>query len=587
VELAEQGPRAEYCQRLAERQAREARLARRHALLSKARTTIVVLWVVLAWLGEHDPQYPRLVIPPAFVLAAVVGWRSWIQRARRSAARAVQFYEQRLAVLDGLWVGRGEPGTRFLDETHLYAEDLDLFGTGSLFELLCTARTRTGEETLATWLLAPAAPEEIRARQAAVAEMGPRLDLREDVALLGDPGTAGADFADLIDWGKADLPPIAQGLRLAARILPILAAATLVGWIVFGVSLPPLLFVLLLEGGLAWRLRGQARKILARLRENAGDLILLAGLLNRLEHERFTSPRLSQLQAAMHGADWPPSRQIVRLARLIRLMSPATVLLWLPLLTVLIEAWQRRHGPCLARWLTAVGDFEALFALAAYAHDNPTDPFPELVAEGPCFDAEGLGHPLLPRDRCVRNDLRLGGEQRGLIVSGSNMAGKSTLLRSAGINAVLAQAGAPVCARTLRLSLLAVGATLRVQDSLQGAWSRFQAELTRLGQLLDLSRTQPLLFLLDELLGGTNSHDRRLGAEAVLRGLLDRGAIGLITTHDLAITEIGDLLAPRVANVHFEDRFEQGTLSFDYTMRPGVVQHSNALALLRAVGIEV
>jgi DNA mismatch repair ATPase MutS len=188
----------------------------------------------------------------------------------------------------------------------------------------------------------------------------------------------------------------------------------------------------------------------------------------------------------------------------------------------------------------------------------------------------------------VRNDVSLGGALRLLAISGSNMSGKSTFLRAVGTNAVLALAGAPVRARRLRASPLLVGATLRVQDSLQEGRSRFYAEVLRVRQLLDLSRgSPPLLFLLDELFQGTNSHDRRVGAEAVVRRLVEAGALGLVTTHDLALTAVAERLAPRAANVHFEDRFENGEMTFDYRMKPGVVQNTNGLALMRAVGIEL
>jgi len=175
-----------------------------------------------------------------------------------------------------------------------------------------------------------------------------------------------------------------------------------------------------------------------------------------------------------------------------------------------------------------------------------------------------------------------------LVVSGSNMSGKSTLLRTVGISAVLALAGAPVRAAALRLTPLAIGATLRIQDSLQEGRSRFYAEITRVRELADVARgPMPLLFLLDELFQGTNSRDRLIGASGVLRGLVDRGAIGLVTTHDLALTAIADEHAPRAANVHFEDRFEGGEIQFDYRLRPGPVTRSNAIALMRAVGLDI
>jgi DNA mismatch repair ATPase MutS len=188
----------------------------------------------------------------------------------------------------------------------------------------------------------------------------------------------------------------------------------------------------------------------------------------------------------------------------------------------------------------------------------------------------------------VRNHVCLGGELRVLVVSGSNMSGKSTLLRTVGVNAVLALSGGPVRARRLRISPLAIGATLRIEDSLRDGCSRFYTEITRLRQLLDLAKGEPpLLFLLDELLQGTNSDERRLGAEAVIRTLLEHGAIGLITTHDLALAELAEVLTPRAANVHFEDQLENGAMTFDYRMRSGIARSRNALALMRAVGFEV
>ena len=216
--------------------------------------------------------------------------------------------------------------------------------------------------------------------------------------------------------------------------------------------------------------------------------------------------------------------------------------------------------------------------------------------EGALLEAEAIGHPLIEESRVVRNSVRIGGAApagpRVLVVSGSNMSGKSTLLRTLGVNAVLAQAGAPVRARRLRMSPLAVGASIRVTDSLQDGVSGFYAEILRLRQILDATvrpgpKGAPVLFLIDELLHGTNSHDRRIGAEALVRGLVERGAIGLITTHDLALAEIADTLGDRVANVHFEDQLEDGRMVFDYAMRPGVVRKSNAIELMRSVGLEI
>jgi DNA mismatch repair ATPase MutS len=330
---------------------------------------------------------------------------------------------------------------------------------------------------------------------------------------------------------------------------------------------------------------------------------VLAQVLRRLERERFDAPALVALRAALDtdGAGaLPPSRRIARLARLVDLLDArrnqllavlTAPLFWTTQLALAVEQWRGAFGPAVGRWLAAVGEIEALTSLATYSFEHPRYPFPTVVADGPVFDAEALVHPLLPVAARVANDVALGGgasRPRLFVVSGSNMSGKSTLLRTIGTNAVLALAGAPVCARRLTIAPLSVGASLRVNDSLQEGKSRFFAEITRLRQIVELAAgPPPVLFLLDEVLSGTNSHDRRIGAEAVLRSLLARGAIGLATTHDLALAAIADALGPAAANVHFEDQLDGETITFDYRMRPGVIRKSNALALMRAVGLDV
>jgi DNA mismatch repair ATPase MutS len=234
-----------------------------------------------------------------------------------------------------------------------------------------------------------------------------------------------------------------------------------------------------------------------------------------------------------------------------------------------------------------VGEIEALCSLSAYAYEHPNDPFPQIVEGEAQFEGENLTHPLLPASKSVPNSVKLDRNLQLLIISGSNMSGKSTLLRTAGVNAVLALAGAPVRATRLQMSSLALGSTIRVMDSLQQGTSRFYAEIQRLRDIMELAKKRPVLFLLDEILHGTNSHDRAAGAEAVIRGLLQRRAIGLVTTHDLALAKLSETLAPRAANFHFQDHLEDGRMVFDYHLYPGVVEKSNALALMRAIGLEV
>jgi DNA mismatch repair ATPase MutS len=357
------------------------------------------------------------------------------------------------------------------------------------------------------------------------------------------------------------------------------------------------LVVFAICGGILWRSHNRTDAILHDVEEAARDLGLLSGVLRRLEAERFASARLAELRARLDVDGQPPSRRIARLDLivslvdsrhhfLVRLAGP--LVLWDLHLAYAVERWRRRSGSPVRRWLDAVAEMEALSSIAGYHYEHPDDVFPDLTEDGPAFDGEALAHPLLAESVAVRNDVRLTGELRVLVVSGSNMSGKSTLLRTVGVNAVLAQAGAPVRAQRLRLSPLAIGASIRIQDSLHAGVSRFYAEITRIGRIMRRAPERPpVLFLIDELLHGTNSHDRRIGAEAIVRGLVERGAIGLVTTHDLALAQVADALGPRGANVHFQDVIENGRIRFDYRMRPGVVEKSNALELMRSVGLDV
>jgi DNA mismatch repair ATPase MutS len=263
--------------------------------------------------------------------------------------------------------------------------------------------------------------------------------------------------------------------------------------------------------------------------------------------------------------------------------------MWTTQWSFTVDAWRARVGPDLVQWLDAIGELEALLAFSTLAFEHPDYVWPDIVDAAPLVAAGDLAHPAMPAG-AVANDLALGdGPVRLCIVSGSNMSGKSTWLRTIGANVVLALAGAPVRASRLRLSPVDIGAAISIQDSLADGRSKFYSEVRRLAQVSRLAedRDGRVLFLFDEILGGTNSHDRRIGAEAVLANLVRRGAIGLATTHDLALGEMADRLSPAAVNVHFEDQFGAGGLTFDYRIRPGLVRTSNALALMRSVGLDV
>jgi hypothetical protein len=593
------GPREEISRRLAARRVEVARHERRDRVVAWARLAVFGAALGVGWLAfaARALSAAWLLVPlAAFVLLAIVHDRVFSARGR--ARRAIAFHERALARLDGRFAGTGTPGDAFADPAHPYAQDLDLFGTGSLFELLCAARTRPGEERLAAFLLSPAPTAALRARQGAVRDLSPRLGLREDLAVLGEDVRAGVDARTLAAWGEEEalVEPWLLPASLALGGAAILAAA---GW-ASGLTGPlPFLAVLLGEWGFARTLREPTARVLGGVERPAAELDVLALLLARLEREPFEDARLRELQGALARPGAAASARISRLVSTVTRMEWARnqffaplgfALAWTPLHAALVERWRRASGREIRSWLDAAAELEALSSLAGYAYEHPEDPFPEVLDHGPdraaALRGEALRHPLLAT--AVANDVALGGDApHVLLVSGSNMSGKSTYLRTVGTNVVLALAGAPVRARRLALTPLHVGATLRIQDSLQAGKSRFYAEITRLKELADLAEGDlPLLFLLDEILHGTNSHDRRIGAEAIVRGLVARGAIGLVTTHDLALTELaggGALLA----NAHFEDQVRDGEIAFDYTLRPGVVTHSNAIALMRAVGLRV
>jgi DNA mismatch repair ATPase MutS len=347
---------------------------------------------------------------------------------------------------------------------------------------------------------------------------------------------------------------------------------------------------------LAWRRR--VARVIQGVDAAAYDLGLLAELLACIEQQPFASARLRALRRVLIVAGVMPSRRILHLQRLIAvrdvnrnlLMKPfALLFLVRSQAAVAIDRWHARHRSDLARWLEVVGELEALSSFGTYAFEHPDDQFPTIGDGNPVFSARALSHPLIPESSGVRNDVSLGGgAPHVLIVSGSNMSGKSTLLRAIGANAVLGMAGAPVRAHALTMTPVRIGATIHVEDSLREGHSRFYAEILRIRDVVALARGgEPALFLFDEILGGTNSHDRRIGAAAIVRALVNTGAIGAITTHDLALTQLVEESGSLARNVHFDDRLEEGKIRFDYRMHEGVVEHSNALELMRSVGLEV
>ncbi len=556
---------AEYAQRLAARQQAAALLGRRHFRMGNFRLAVFVLLAGLVFIMIRNGRPSAWWLLAGFVAFLVLGIRhNRIQDDMEKAVRAVKWYRQGQARMEDRWTGTGDTGQEFRAPDHVYADDLDLFGDGSLFQLLCVARSRIGKECLARRLQWPgASPEriaQIEAWQAAVAELKMKPDLREAVFTAGENETINADGPGLKQW-----------------------AATVVS--------------LEYRRWWPWALK-RMETLMAGLDKASHNLKSIADVLELIEGHKFEAPLLRSLHAELLTGELPASRAIEALGTLCDLEDSrhnmVVRLIDLPLLYTLhlgfaLQRWRLRHSVHIATWLDTLGEFETLISLATYAYEHPEDPFPEFLSPGATAELQvnDIGHPLLSGAACVRNSLSLGGAGRILLVSGSNMSGKSTLLRAVGVNTLLATIGAPVRATFMRLPALSVGASIHVSDSLRKGVSHFYAEISRIRQVVDLSKQGPALFLFDEILQGTNSHDRRAGAQGIVNTLLKNGAIGLITTHDLSLTALEEAFPGHIANVHFQEKFEAGKLSFDYRLRPGVVTTSNGVELMKSVGLDV
>ena len=585
-------PVAEYTQRKKAREETAAARERTHVLLGNIKVAIFIATLIYTAyaLGGNPSSTVYGVLAVAF--AAFFIWHESVIRALTRARAAVQYYDDGIARIEDRWM-RDEPiGQRFRDPNHPYADDLDVFGPRSLFQLLSGCRTPMGEERLASWLLTPSPVAAIRDRQSRVAQLKPRIDLRERIAVVNAGRRRSIDAAKLIEWAeRMSVMPRLRGL------IVLMAAAFLVALFVYMnggrgyyLAVSAIANVVML----AWLAKrgNHVVETLAGATESAA-LDLLANVIKEIEAESvndaaFTSRLKGDIASRAIArlamvSDWADSRHNVFLK-----LSEIPILFTLQL-AYAAESWRRKHGRHLREWIDIVAEMEALLSIAAYACEHPADVFPEVIEDKtPLFDATEAAHPLIAASEAVRNSIALGPGTRVLIVSGSNMSGKSTLMRTVGINALLALAGAPVRAHRLRLTPLAIGTCLRHTDSLQEHRSGFYTEALRLRAIADLlDGPLPVLFLFDELLSGTNSKDRRIAAEGVIRTMLARGAIGMITTHDLSLTEIASIFPNQVTNVHLQDTVENGQMKFDYKVRAGVITHSNALELMRMIGLDV
>ncbi len=606
-------PRADYLRRVTEHQLARDEARRASLRIGTVRLlTFLALAAALVLVDVWEGGAERLALGAALVLGvAFIAEIRWHRRTRRreawhEALRALA--HEGILRLERRWRELAEalpPGERAAETpgaAHPYARDLDVLGEASLVRLLGPVTSELGRAKLRAWLLDPSPPERARARGEAVQELAPEAELRSVLAAHGRMGALPRPrtIEPFLAWAEGT-PWIGAGMRWAAWLLPALsiglgAGASFLGWPPLW-ALPALAQVEVLRR--TWR---RIHAELAVVEDGGLPLQAYGPQVGVLEGRSWSSPYLRELTGRLGGAEVPASRELRRLTRLLdtvesrRNLFYATFAPFLLLevhLAAALDRWRKRSGPAVRAWLETLGSVEALSALATTAHDHTDWCFPDFAAEGPTkLRAEALGHPLLRPDACVRNDVEVGPPGGFLLVTGSNMSGKSTLLRAIGANVVLARAGGPVCARSMTVPEVRVCTSMRVEDSVTEGVSLFMAELLRIRDIVqaaDQPGAPPVLFLLDEILHGTNTAERRVAARAVIRHLLAREAIGAVSTHDLTLADAADLRATAEA-VHFREQVVSGEegrtrLTFDYLLRPGLATTRNALKLLDAVGL--
>lgn len=532
------------------------------------------------------------------VFAALVVWHGRILGRRDEAVARRAVHERHLIRSGGPALELRPSGQDAFPDGHCYASDIDLVGEGSLMQRIDVSHTVRGEALLAEWLGAPASLEVIEARQGAVAELAGNLDFRESLEALGTKvqGEQRLDPAPFLSF--VGRKPLVRGaIAVATAVLPVALVATTVAYAAGAIprTVPVILLGLQSAFALVMALRViDAFQLVAARR---GYVEALRGMLVAIEEQRFEAPLLQELAKRVHVGGLGPAnymRRLDRWAGFAEFYTQFPVSFFVNLATLYdlhvlwqLERWNAEVGQGLEDVFEALAEMEALASLGTLKAIEESV-FPEL-SEGPrAVEVDALRHPLLPKEQRVANDVKFPDAGSVLIVTGSNMAGKSTLLRAMGLNLALAYAGGPVLADRFAAPRMRLRASMRVDDSLQKGASYFHAELSKLRGVVEGSEAKPpVFFLLDELLRGTNARARHIGARAVLEHLLKRGASGLAATHDIALAALEEEYPGKVANVHFTDVMHGDEMTFDYTLRDGVVKTSNALRLLQLAGVEV
>ena len=556
---------------------------------------IATIFTGVACLGEVVSWYWVLLPMSAFGVLLRLN-NPVIRRLHRSIA-AVEYYEAALLRLQGEWRSAPADGSEFKDALHPWSADLDVFGPGSIFQRVNQCRTQPGRRRLAEWLTTVPDTQTARTRLREAESLREQLDLRESLAVIDDAADWRAAEATIELWTQESASIYPKWSIWCARAVGVISVVALV-MMVMGLVAPWVVLLLLLaQGPFVWVNRDRVARVMRQVDSVDKSLRQLAEVTEQFETFPLTEKTLQQLQLRFSVDGVTASDCIKRLSTLIQWQNNALRnQFFIPMawglglfvhLPYRIDRWRASYGAKVAEWMDAVASLEAITSISGFSYEE-NGCLPEVTDEEVVLTATQLGHPLIPISECRLNDVSLTAQQPLILISGSNMSGKSTLLRAIGTNLILAFCGARVRAESFVAHPFQLGTAMRVSDSLQEGRSLFFSVVQRLKSVVDLTRQdRPVLFLLDEILSGTNSHDRRRGAEAVIHSLVEHGALGLVTTHDLALTRIVESMDGRAVNKHFQDHVEDGQMSFDYRLREGVVERSNAIELMRMMGLDV
>lgn len=594
-------PESFYKQRITELNKELSVLQKRKQQYGWIRLGIVAVVVLFIWLFSSYGillSAVLLFIGLAFFLVAV---RKDLanKEAINHQQRLINISEQELLYLQHKYTHQND-GSEFYKDEHSYAGDLDIFGRASLYQYINRTTSQQGNVCLANWLRQPADAATIIARQAAVKELCNNTNWRQELqAYAQDTAITIAAEEKLINWLKEETLFVHKTYwHLIRYLLPAIALTTLFCYLFDVITYQRFLQASLLFALIAFGITRFIVPLYRKLNKINGELVTLSNSARCIEQASFTNPLLQSLQQQFYHYATPASKQIFQLKQIFNrfdyrlnpvVFIPLNVFLLWDLQQVLqLEKWKQKNNQQINHWFHSLAQLEALNSIAILAFNHPHWCFPQLKTDEPAFIAEQLGHPLIDKHKNVLNDFSTIGKEQINLITGSNMAGKSTFLRSVGVNMVLACMGAPVCAKQLTVSPLKVMSSMRIKDNLEESTSTFYAELKKLKQIIDaVNNNEPVFILLDEILRGTNSNDRHTGSKALIKQLLQRRATGILATHDLALADLGNEYPATVHNYHFDVQVNADELYFDYTLKRGICRSMNASILMKKIGIEL